>query len=55
MNTNGLTQEEIKIFCDLLVKANNPQIEHLMSLMHSEHRRRIMNQPTSIMMGDIDG
>ena len=55
MNTNGLTMDEVRVFRELLVKANNPQLEHLMSLMHSEHRRRIMNTPTSIMMGDYDG
>ena len=55
MNTNGLTQIELQTFFELLVKANNPQLEHLMSSVISEHRRRIMSVPTSVLMGDIDG
>jgi hypothetical protein len=54
MNTNGLTMEEVRTFRELLLKANNPQLEHLMSLTISEHRRRIMSVPTSVLMGDAD-
>lgn len=42
MNYNGLTQQEIQIFKDLLKKANNEQIRHLNTWATNEFKDRLM-------------
>lgn len=39
-NINGLTQEELKQFQDLLIKANNYQLEGLKNCAIAEYNKR---------------
>lgn len=41
MNNNGLTQQEIKTFNDLLLKSNDCQIVLLLDKVRAEQKQRI--------------
>jgi hypothetical protein len=41
MNKNGLTQQEIKTFQDLLIKANDTQIMYLLFDVQKEQQKRV--------------
>ena len=43
MNNNGLTDQEIKTFKDLLLKSNDYQLVLLLDDVRTEQKRRINN------------
>jgi hypothetical protein len=45
MNINGLTNQELRTFRELLVKANNAQLEELVTLVIREDKDRMMRTP----------
>jgi len=40
MNTNGLTQQDIKQYKELLTRANNEQLRKLLELLQQEFLKR---------------